>query len=76
MTDHQFDAILDMVDMILDGCKSVKEAQEKLRSIRKRPGLFSENDTSEIAQSAEQTESERTKVSSEAHDPVGTGADR
>ena len=76
MTDHQFDAILDMVDMILDGCKSVKEAQEKLRSIRKRSGLFSEKDTSEIAQAVEQTESERTKVSFEAHESVGSGADR
>ncbi len=35
MTDHQFDAILDMVDIILDGCKSVKEAQEKIRRIKK-----------------------------------------
>ena len=76
MTDHQFDAILDMVDMILDGCKSVKEAQEKLRSIRKRPGFFSENDTGGNIQSAPPTESERTKVSSEAPDSVGIGADR
>ena len=46
MTDHQFDALLDMVDMILDGCKSVKEAQEKLGSIRRKPGQLSEADPS------------------------------
>ncbi len=67
MTDHQFDALLDMVDMILDGCKSVKEAQEKLRSIRRRPGQLS---------GADPGESEQTKISSEAHHPFGTGADR
>ena len=43
MTDHQFDALLEMVVYILDGCKSVKEAQQKLRSIRSKPGQFPEN---------------------------------
>ena len=42
MTDHQLDAILDMVDLILDGCKSVKEAQEKIRRIKKNPGAIPE----------------------------------
>lgn len=33
MTDRQFKAILNMVDLILDGCESVEEAKEKLRKI-------------------------------------------
>ena len=35
MTDHQFDSIIDMVDLILDGCKDLKEAQEKIKSLKK-----------------------------------------
>lgn len=51
MTDHQFDAILDMVDIILDGCNDIKEAQEKIRRIRKNPGKQPEDDkTQEIKQ--------------------------
>ena len=51
MTDHQFDAILDMVDIILDGCKDIKEAQEKIRRIKKNPGKQPEDDkTQDIKQ--------------------------
>ena len=51
MTDHQFDAILDMVDIILDGCNDIKEAQEKIRRIRKNPEKQPEDDkTQEIKQ--------------------------
>ena len=51
MTDHQFDAILDMVDIILDGCNDIKEAQEKIRRIRKNAGKQPEDDkTQEIKQ--------------------------
>ena len=35
MTDHQFDAILDLVDGVLDGCDTVKEAQDKIRRIKR-----------------------------------------
>lgn len=37
MTDHQFDSIIEMVDMILEGCKDISEAREKLKKIRKNP---------------------------------------
>ena len=51
MTDHPFDAILDMVDIILDGCNDIKEAQEKIRRIRKNPEKQPEDDkTQEIKQ--------------------------
>lgn len=33
MTDLQFITILEMVDMILDGCKSVDEAKEKVERL-------------------------------------------
>lgn len=33
MTDLQFITILEMVDMILDGCKSVDEAKEKVEKL-------------------------------------------
>lgn len=35
MTDHQFDSIIDMVDMILDGCKDLAEARRKIKSLRR-----------------------------------------
>ncbi len=33
MTDKQFKTILEMVDMILDGCKDLAEAKEKVRKL-------------------------------------------
>ena len=33
MTDKQFDKILKMVSMILDGCKDIEEAKEKVAEL-------------------------------------------
>jgi len=33
MTDKQFDKILKMVSMILDGCKDLEEAKEKVAEL-------------------------------------------
>lgn len=33
MTDKQFDKILKMVAMILDGCKDIEEAKEKVAEL-------------------------------------------
>ena len=33
MTDKQFKTILEMVDMILDGCKDLSEAKEKVAEL-------------------------------------------
>ena len=33
MTDKQFKTILEMVDMILDGCKDLEEANEKVQKL-------------------------------------------
>ena len=33
MTDKQFKTILEMVDMILDGCKDLEEAKEKVQKL-------------------------------------------
>lgn len=33
MTDKQFTTILEMVNMILDGCKDLEEAQEKVQKL-------------------------------------------
>ena len=33
MTDKQFKTILEMVDMILDGCKDLEEAKKKVRKL-------------------------------------------
>ncbi|MEZ3485514.1 MAG: hypothetical protein K1W22_02660 [Lachnospiraceae bacterium] len=33
MTDKQFKTILEMVDMILDGCKDLDEAKEKVQRL-------------------------------------------
>lgn len=33
MTDKQFKTILEMVDMILDGCKDLDEAKQKLQKL-------------------------------------------
>lgn len=33
MTDKQFRTILEMVDMILDGCKDLEEAKKKVQKL-------------------------------------------
>lgn len=33
MTDKQFDKILKMVSMILDGCKDLEEAKQKVKEL-------------------------------------------
>ncbi len=33
MTDKQFRTILEMVDMILDGCKNLEEAKKKIQKL-------------------------------------------
>ncbi|WP_160663024.1 hypothetical protein [Colidextribacter sp. OB.20] len=33
MTDKQFKTILEMVDMILDGCKDLDEAKQKVQKL-------------------------------------------
>lgn len=33
MTDKQFKTILEMVDMILDGCKDLEEAKQKVQKL-------------------------------------------
>ena len=33
MTDKQFDKILKMVSMILDGCENLEEAKEKVKEL-------------------------------------------
>lgn len=42
MTDKQFDKIMKMVSMILDGCKDLDEAKEKIKELaeeqKKRKG--------------------------------------
>ena len=35
MTDIQYDGILQMIEMILDGCKDLEEAKEKIKELRK-----------------------------------------
>ena len=35
MTDKQFKTILEMVNMILDGCKDLEEAKEKIQKLVK-----------------------------------------
>ena len=34
MTDKQFDGILQMIGMILDGCKDLEEAKGKIEKLR------------------------------------------
>ncbi len=40
MTDKQFDKILKMVSMILDGCKDLDEAKEKINDLLKEQKNF------------------------------------
>lgn len=35
MTDKQFDGILQMIEMIMDGCKDLEEAKRKIAELRK-----------------------------------------
>lgn len=34
MTDRQFDKILQMVEMIMDGCKDLDQAKSKIKELR------------------------------------------
>lgn len=34
MTDKQFDGILQMIEMIVDGCKDIEEARKKIAELR------------------------------------------
>lgn len=34
MTDKQFDGILQMIEMIVDGCKDIEEAKKKIAELR------------------------------------------
>lgn len=38
MTDKQFKTILEMVDMILDGCKDLEEAKRKVQKLIENQG--------------------------------------
>ena len=38
MTDKQFKTILEMVDMILDGCKDLDEAKKKVQKLIENQG--------------------------------------
>ena len=38
MTDKQFKTILEMVDMILDGCKDLDEAKQKVQKLIENQG--------------------------------------
>ncbi len=42
MTDKQFKTILEMVDMILDGCKDLAEAKEKVQKLIENQGTKKE----------------------------------
>lgn len=35
MTDKQFDGILQMIEMIVDGCKDIEEAKRKIAELRR-----------------------------------------
>lgn len=35
MTDRQYDGILQMIEMIVDGCKDLDEAKKKIAELRK-----------------------------------------
>lgn len=35
MTDRQYDGILQMIEMIVDGCKDLDEAKKKIAALRK-----------------------------------------
>jgi hypothetical protein len=44
MTDKQFDKILKMVEMILDGCKDLNEAKSKVKELLDEQKKESKND--------------------------------
>lgn len=35
MTDRQYDGILQMIEMIVDGCKDLEEAKKKIAELRR-----------------------------------------
>ena len=44
MTDKQFDRIIKMVSMILDGCKDLEEAKEKMEEAEKLVDKAADNE--------------------------------
>lgn len=36
MTDRQYDGILQMIEMILEGCKDLEEAKKKIKELRNK----------------------------------------
>ena len=44
MTDKQLKTILQMVDMILDGCKDLEEAKEKVQTLIREQSSKKEDD--------------------------------
>lgn len=43
MTDRQYDGILQMIEMIIDGCKDLEEAKRKIAELRKEKKEKNEN---------------------------------
>ncbi|MBR1629189.1 MAG: hypothetical protein IJ679_08000 [Lachnospiraceae bacterium] len=37
MTDYQYSSIIEMIDILLEGCSSISEAREKLARLKKNP---------------------------------------
>ncbi len=35
MTDHQYDSILEMVILVMDGCKDLDEAKQKIKKLQR-----------------------------------------
>lgn len=47
MTDKQFKTILEMVDMILDGCKDLPEAKRKVKKLIESQGVKADTPSSD-----------------------------
>ncbi len=39
MTDYQFSSIIEMIDILLEGCSDITEARKKLARLKKNPLL-------------------------------------
>ncbi|MBR1635577.1 MAG: hypothetical protein IJ682_11050 [Lachnospiraceae bacterium] len=37
MTDYQFSSIIEMIDILLEGCSDITEARKKLARLKKNP---------------------------------------
>ena len=44
MTDKQFDKIIKMIRMVLDGCKDLEEAKEKVQTLIREQSSKKEDD--------------------------------